>query len=61
MIKSVTAPYFLATKFEAFKTRGNNDLLASHDYEDIITVIAGRINLAEEVELAGSELSKNLK
>lgn len=61
VIKSITAPYFLATKFEAFKTRGNNDLLASHDYEDIITVIAGRDNIAEEVELADLELSQNLK
>lgn len=26
IIKSISAPYFLATKFEAFKMRGNNDL-----------------------------------
>ena len=31
-IKSITAPYFIATKIEAFKTRGNNDLLVSHDF-----------------------------
>lgn len=33
VITSISAPYFLATKIEAFKTRGNNDLLWSHDYE----------------------------
>jgi hypothetical protein len=61
VIKSVTAPYFLITKFEAFKSRGNNDLLWSHDYEDIISVIAGRTNIVEEVMLASVELRRNLK
>ena len=39
-INIVTAPYFLATKFEAFKNRGNNDYLVSHDlgFEDQIHV-----------------------
>jgi hypothetical protein len=61
IIKSVSAPYFLATKFEAFKTRGNNDLLGSHDYEDIVSVVAGRINLAEEVKGANPELREHLQ
>lgn len=61
IIKSISAPYFLATKFEAFKTRGNNDLWISHDYEDIISVVAGRVNLLEEVTEASSELRENLK
>jgi hypothetical protein len=60
-IKSISAPYFLATKFEAFKTRGNNDLVGSHDYEDIISVIAGRTNIVEEVAEANFELQQNLK
>lgn len=49
IIKSISAPYFLATKFEAFKTRGKHDLWSSHDYEDIISVIVGRMNIVEEV------------
>lgn len=61
VIKSINAPYFLATKFEAFKTRGNNDVLISHDYEDIISVVAGRMNIVEEVTLANLELRKKLK
>lgn len=61
IIKSISAPYFLATKFEAFKTRGNNDLWSSHDYEDIVSVIAGRINLVEEVVMASPELREHLK
>lgn len=60
-IKSVTAPYFLATKIDAFKGRGNNDLLGSHDFEDIITVIAGRVEIANEVALASSGLRAYLK
>jgi hypothetical protein len=36
---------FVATKFEAFHGRGNNDHLASHDLEDIITVVDGRPEL----------------
>jgi hypothetical protein len=61
IIKSVTAPYLLATKIEAFKTRGNSDFLGSHDFEDIITVIAGRIEIADEVCLATKNLKTHLK
>jgi hypothetical protein len=44
-IRAVTAPYFLATKIEAFKGRGRGDFLASHDLEDLIFVIDGRSRL----------------
>ena len=37
-INLIPAPYFIATKLEAFKNRGQNDYLASHDLEDVITV-----------------------
>lgn len=48
-IRHVTAPYFVATKIEAFIGRGNGDFLASHDFEDIVTVIDGREELHAEV------------
>lgn len=60
-IKSVTAPYFLATKIEAFKARGNNDFLGSHDLEDIIAVIAGRVEIADEVTATSDKLKTHLK
>lgn len=41
-IRVVTAPYFCATKIEAFRGRGKGDYLASHDLEDLITVVDGR-------------------
>ena len=48
----LSAPYFLATKFEAFKHRGHNDVFVSHDLEDILTVVEGRVALVQEVEAA---------
>lgn len=37
-IRAVTAPLFLATKIEAFRSRGRGDFVASHDLEDLIAV-----------------------
>lgn len=34
-VRILDSPYFLATKFEAFKARGNYDGRTSHDFEDI--------------------------
>lgn len=51
-LKHLSATYFLATKFEAFKDRGGNDVFLSHDLEDIMTVVEGRLNLVAEVEAA---------
>ena len=46
----ITAPYFVATKLEAFHGRGKNDFCSSHDIEDVITVMDGRQNLSREIE-----------
>jgi predicted nucleotidyltransferase len=58
-IRVITAPYFLATKLEAFHGRGNNDF-GSHDLEDIITVIDGRAELADEISLSEPGLKQYL-
>lgn len=55
-IRAITAPYFCATKLEAFKSRGNGDYLASHDLEDLITVIDGRPELLSELEAAPADV-----
>lgn len=60
-IKAIAAPYFLATKLEAFKDRGNGDYLGSHDFEDIVTVIAGRAEIVNEVQVAKQDLRAYLK
>jgi hypothetical protein len=41
IIRAITAPYFLGTKFEAFRGRGLGDYFASHDLEDFVAVIDG--------------------
>jgi len=51
-IRAVTAPLFLATKIEAFRSRGREDLVASHDLEDLIAVVDGRAALVGEVNAA---------
>jgi predicted nucleotidyltransferase len=51
-IQLVTAPLFVATKLEAFRDRGNSDYGASHDLEDIVTVIDGREELDAEIRNA---------
>lgn len=54
----ISAPYFIATKLEAFATRGNNDYWSSHDLEDIISVIDARSELQAELYAAAPELIK---
>lgn len=48
-INLISAPAFLATKFEAFHSRGNNDMVTSHDLEDIVNILGGRLAVVEEV------------
>ncbi len=59
-IRAVTAPYFLATKIEAFKGRGRGDFLTSHDLEDLTFVIDGRSTIIEEVQTETSLLREYL-
>jgi hypothetical protein len=47
-IRILSAPYFLATKFEAFQSRGQ-DPRTSHDVEDIFFVLDQRKTIVEEV------------
>ena len=48
-IRMVSAPFFLATKLEAFFGRGKGDYIASHDLEDLIAVLDGRASIVQEV------------
>jgi hypothetical protein len=56
-IRVVTAPFFVATKLEAYRGRGHGDILGSRDLEDIVSVVDGRETLPVEVREAGAELS----
>jgi predicted nucleotidyltransferase len=59
-IRLIHAPLFIATKLEAFKGRGNADYLMSHDLEDIISVVDGRVELIEEMHSMPEELLRYL-
>ncbi|VAX09705.1 hypothetical protein MNBD_GAMMA25-1231 [hydrothermal vent metagenome] len=41
-INHITAPIFIATKLDAFLSRGKADYLLNHDLEDLISVVDGR-------------------
>lgn len=49
--KIISAPYFCATKLDAFSGRGRGDFF-HHDLEDIIAVVDGRSELLAEVKAA---------
>ena len=51
-INLISSPVFLATKFDAFDSRGGGDMLASHDFEDIINIVEGRSTLVADVSSA---------
>lgn len=55
-IRLATAPAFVATKLEAFLQRGAGDFLSSHDLEDVLNVVDGRVELTNELAIAQDDL-----
>ncbi|MEK6608694.1 MAG: hypothetical protein AABZ30_13625 [Myxococcota bacterium] len=55
-LRVISAPYFLATKLDAFRTRGHGDYMASHDLEDLVTVLDGRPAIVSEVAASPEDL-----
>lgn len=45
---------------EAFRGRGENDFIGSHDIEDFVNVVDGRSTIVEEVAAAPSDLRQYL-
>lgn len=58
-ISILSAPCFLATKFEAFNNRGG-DYRTSHDFEDIVYVLDNRTTLVEEIKNDQPEIKQFL-
>jgi hypothetical protein len=52
----ISAPAFLATKLEAFDSRGGGDMVASHDFEDIINIVEGRSTLLADIRVSSQPL-----
>jgi hypothetical protein len=61
IIRHVTAPYFLATKAEAFHSRGREDFIASKDMEDFIAVTDGRVTIVDEVQMSATDVRDYLR
>lgn len=59
-LKILSAPCFLATKFEAFNDRGS-DYRSSHDMEDIIYVLDNRMGIVEEIEKDDPRIANFIK
>ena len=55
-----SAPVFIATKFEAFRSRGG-DYRTSHDFEDIIYILDNRTTIVSEINVEQKEVNNFLK
>lgn len=55
-IRLASAVAFVATKLEAFASRGGGDFVSSHDLEDVLNIVDGRAELLEEMAAAPAEL-----
>jgi predicted nucleotidyltransferase len=60
-INILSAPYFMATKLEAFKGRGGQDGRTSTDFEDIIFVLENRETIWDEMEKSFPAIKKYLR
>jgi len=59
-IKLLPFPYFLASKFEAFKARGSADARTSHDFEDIVYLLNYTSNFDELILDSQSDVQEFL-
>ena len=57
-IRLVSAVAFVATKLEAFASRGGGDFMSSHDLEDVMNIVDGREELADEMAKAPTDLKE---
>ncbi len=64
-IKIFAAPYFIAAKLEAFKSRGKNangelDGRLSSDFEDVVFLLSNRMAIWEEMKSANKDIREYL-
>jgi len=53
--------YYLASKFEAHKNRGGNDLRQSHDFEDIIYILDNCPDILYDITNSNTSIKAYLK
>lgn len=56
-VRAIGPLYFVATKLDAFASRGGGDYQASHDLEDLLAVLAGLPALRREIEAGASAVA----
>ncbi len=62
VIKAISAPCYLAVKFDAFRLRGNRDYTRSFDIYDVLLIMAGHSTIKKEMcEEASDTLRDFLK
>lgn len=55
-IRAIPPAYLLATKLEAFRTRGKEDFYGSRDFGDVVALVDGREGLPGEIAAAPAPL-----
>jgi predicted nucleotidyltransferase len=61
LIKIFSVPYFMATKWEAFKGRGKNDYRTSKDFEDLVYVWENVDDLEEQMQDVQGDIKEYLR
>lgn len=54
-------PYFLAAKFAAYNSRGNNNPVTSHDFEDIVYILDNCLDIQKQLSNLPSDVKPYLK
>lgn len=57
-IRLVTPPLFAATKLEAYRGRGNGNLLNSNDIEDLVNLFNGRDDIIQQIKSVDDEVRR---
>jgi predicted nucleotidyltransferase len=60
-VRILSVAYFLASKFEAYTSRGTSDPRTSKDFEDIVYVLDNHTNIVNEITSAPNEVKTFLK
>jgi predicted nucleotidyltransferase len=60
-VKIFTLPFFIASKIEAFKSRGQNNYLFSSDFEDIVYILENNSNIASLILQSPKDVRQYLK
>ena len=58
VVRALSPPLVVGTKLEAWLGRGRGDVVVSHDVHDILVLVNGRVELADELADQAAELRR---